>query len=563
MASIGTRTNVLFAGLVMLCAAMGAAGLVSTQVVGDRGVVVGRTLGPLTSAVIETRLLTTRAHLYFEELMAGDDSIPMDEIRGLVDRAAGEARTLVDGGTTALGHFEGSASPTVRKGVDDMLAELAAFRDAAEKRYAGRADTAANQAGSAADQAFDASFEAVVAASERTEAELSAEIAATIGELEATRTGAIAIIAGIALAAFAAAVAGALYLRATVARRLARLAEATRRLASGDTTADLPVWSGGDEIAVLANAMGEFRGALVRQAELGRRLADEQQEHRTEARRMTERLASDFRARTQSFLDDLDGAAAQMNGSVREMKAVVAETVGRSRETGSSADAAAGAVEAVGSAAASLMTSTGRIGAEVGRAAEIIASAAETARDADERVGGLAATARQIGDVVTMIQAIASQTNLLALNATIEAARAGEMGKGFAVVASEVKALADQTGKATETIARQVEAIQSSTDDAAVRIRRIAEQMADVDRLAGSIAGAVDDQRGATDAIGGTVDRVRHGAAAVGAGMGKIDEATRRAAASVEEVADAADRVGRQSAALKSAVDEFLGRIAS
>ena len=55
----------------------------------------------------------------------------------------------------------------------------------------------------------------------------------------------------------------------------------------------------------------------------------------------------------------------------------------------------------------------------------------------------MAEQARQIGDVVDLIERIAAQTNLLALNATIEAARAGEMGKGFAVVAQEVKTLAN------------------------------------------------------------------------------------------------------------------------
>ena len=63
--------------------------------------------------------------------------------------------------------------------------------------------------------------------------------------------------------------------------------------------------------------------------------------------------------------------------------------------------------------------------------------------------------ATRIGEVVQLINEIASQTNLLALNATIEAARAGEAGRGFAVVASEVKSLAAQTGKATERSRRR------------------------------------------------------------------------------------------------------------
>jgi Methyl-accepting chemotaxis protein (MCP) signalling domain len=45
----------------------------------------------------------------------------------------------------------------------------------------------------------------------------------------------------------------------------------------------------------------------------------------------------------------------------------------------------------------------------------------------------LAVTADVIGEVVKLIQDIASQTNLLALNATIEAARAGDVASHVAV----------------------------------------------------------------------------------------------------------------------------------
>lgn len=59
----------------------------------------------------------------------------------------------------------------------------------------------------------------------------------------------------------------------------------------------------------------------------------------------------------------------------------------------------------------------------------------------------ITSSSRQIAEIVSTIEDIASQTNLLALNAAIEAARAGDAGKGFAVVAEEVKRLASQSSQ--------------------------------------------------------------------------------------------------------------------
>ena len=80
--------------------------------------------------------------------------------------------------------------------------------------------------------------------------------------------------------------------------------------------------------------------------------------------------------------------------------------------------------------------------------ARVAREAVQDAELANERVQGLSESAQKIGEVIGLINDVASQTNLLALNATIEAARAGEAGKGFAVVrdGSEITGGSDGQG---------------------------------------------------------------------------------------------------------------------
>ncbi|MEJ1974699.1 MAG: methyl-accepting chemotaxis protein [Acetobacteraceae bacterium] len=111
------------------------------------------------------------------------------------------------------------------------------------------------------------------------------------------------------------------------------------------------------------------------------------------------------------------------------------------------------------------------------------------------------ASARQIGQIIGVIDEIAFQTNLLALNAGVEAARAGDAGRGFAVVASEVRALAQRSAGAAKEIkgliqasSRQVGQGVTLVGEAGATLGRIVAQVTEIDASIAGIAESAQEQ---------------------------------------------------------------------
>ncbi|MBB3974727.1 methyl-accepting chemotaxis protein [Hansschlegelia beijingensis] len=235
------------------------------------------------------------------------------------------------------------------------------------------------------------------------------------------------------------------------------------------------------------------------------------------------------RARRSGLQVMIDRDVSEISDAISD---VAAQTNGAA---GASKDVSAN-VTAVSHGVGELGASIGEISQQLGRALSISDHAVRQAKETNEVVSGLAASAERIGQIVDLIGNIAGQTNLLALNATIEAARAGEAGRGFAVVASEVKNLACQTRKATEEIETQIARSQAATVNAVEAIEAIAATITSINEISGAIAAAVEEQNAVAATMSTNMQTAAAGVAAISASMEGIAKATGSISASAHKV---------------------------
>lgn len=193
-------------------------------------------------------------------------------------------------------------------------------------------------------------------------------------------------------------------------------------------------------------------------------------------------------------------------------------------------------VQTVASSAEEMAASVSEISRQVAEALMVSSNAVEQAAQTNEIVSGLADSAQKIGEVVELINDVATQTNLLALNATIEAARAGDAGKGFAVVANEVKSLATQTSRATDEIRQQISSVQDATREAVRVIGVIGETITKINEISEAIASAVEEQSAVTQEVSSNMQTAAEGVDSISQAMNRIARSSQDVDHAVTEV---------------------------
>jgi methyl-accepting chemotaxis protein len=264
-------------------------------------------------------------------------------------------------------------------------------------------------------------------------------------------------------------------------------------------------------------------------------------------------LVNDFNSAVSSLettLVNVRETVASVGGGSKEISSASEDLSRRTERQAASLEETAAALDEITATVRKTAQGAAHARDVVGQAQTDTERSGQVVRDAVGAMSAIESSARQIGNIIGVIDEIAFQTNLLALNAGVEAARAGDAGRGFAVVASEVRALAQRSAAA----AKEIKALISASTEEVGRgvglvgqtgqaLTTIMTQIREINGVVGEIASSAAEQATGLNEVNTAVNQ--------------MDQVTQQNAAMVEQSTAAAHKLLSESKVLMGLISGF------
>ncbi|MES2076657.1 MAG: methyl-accepting chemotaxis protein [Pseudomonadota bacterium] len=329
------------------------------------------------------------------------------------------------------------------------------------------------------------------------------------GDIGSARTlmlsfGALALLLGVALA---------WWITVSITRPLRAAIEVARTVAAGDLSSRIE-GGGRDETGQLLLALKDMNTSLV-----------------------------DIVGRVRSGSDSIATASGQIASGNVDLSA-------RTEHQASSLEETASSMEQLTVAVRNNADHANRASALARGALEVTKEGGAAVAKVVDTMASINASARKIGDIISVIDGIAFQTNILALNAAVEAARAGEQGRGFAVVATEVRTLAQRSAAAAKEIKTLIDDSVQQADAGNAQVERAGATMRQIVTSIDGVSAIIDEISTAGQEQSAGIEQINQA-------IIEMDGVTQQNAALVEEASAASAALLEQAGSLTHAVSVF------
>ena len=145
---------------------------------------------PLVDAAMEIKLEATTAHLWLEEIMAGEQTEDFDTVINHIDQAQWYAVAMLQGGENTEGKFLPLDGPVLRLQIESVLAKIDTFRGITYQRFRAFDESGP---GTSIDQDYDAVFRDFIRQADSVETQLQAKFISELALLKVIQTSLVAL----------------------------------------------------------------------------------------------------------------------------------------------------------------------------------------------------------------------------------------------------------------------------------------------------------------------------------------------------------------------------------